>query len=80
VSFQVFLTEASVRDLGAIHEEDFDEEDLLVPESRTGDDLDETMPRSTGTGVSGVSSMSEMEPDADYDTDLEMEDSDSKLT
>ena len=53
---------------------------MLVPESRTGDDLDETGQRSAETGVSGVSSMSEGEPEADYDTDLEMEDPDSKFT
>ncbi|XP_045175359.2 leucine-rich repeat-containing protein 74B-like isoform X2 [Mercenaria mercenaria] len=75
----VFLTEATIRDLEAIHEEDFEEEDLLVPESSTGDDLEETGHRSTGTGASGVSTMSETEPDVDYDTDLEMEDPDRWL-
>lgn len=68
-----------MRDLEAINEEDFVEEDLQVPVSRDGEEIDETECKSP-PGVSGVSTISETEPDVDYDTDLEMDDPDSWLS
>lgn len=71
--FKVFLTEPSLRELDTVNE-GFTEEDLMVPESRSGDDFDDDGNQSDQSGMSGVSSISEAdEHDVDYDTDLDME-------
>lgn len=67
------MTEAAVRDLEDTHD-GFTEEDLMVPESRSAETLDEDGNQSDESRMSGVSSISEGdENEADYDTDLDME-------
>ena len=78
-SFQIFLTEANVRELDAIDEEDF-EIFSETPLRDAYEELDDVEYKSRETRGSNVSSISEEVPDADYDTDLEMEDPESKFT
>ena len=73
------MTEANVPELNAINDDDFEDEDFTVLDSRDPyDDLDEAARESRVIMGSAVSTLSEIEePEEEYDTDLEMEEDES---